>query len=328
MAENTTHTHRERTRRVHTRALELGFDVCDFASAALPIDTTQTLESWLNRSFHADMDWMQRSANVRRDVSRKLPGVRTVVVLARNYYQESPDRPPQSGRVARYAWGRDYHKVLARPLKELARFLDNLEPGAKSYASVDYAPILERTWAERAGVAAIGKNSLALRRDLGSYFFLATILTTLELEPGQPMPDLCGTCTLCIDACPTHAIVEPRVVDSNRCISYHTIENRGEIPEAIQPDMGDWVFGCDICQDVCPWNRFAKPTDEPDFAPRPGQPAPDLDWLIEAPNDTIDDRFAGTPLRRAKSSGLKRNAAIAKRNLRPASNAGTTPPDG
>jgi len=314
MSENTKHTTENRQAAVRHRALELGFDVCGFASAALPIDTTEKLQHWLAKGYHADMHWIERTAEVRADVHKKLPGARSVVVLARNYYHPRPDTPPDTGRVARYAWGRDYHKTLKGPLKELARFLDNIEPGARSYASVDYAPVMERSWAERAGVAAIGKNSLALRRDLGSYFFLATVLTTVELDPDPPRPDLCGTCTLCIDACPTNAIVEPRVVDSNRCIAYHTIENRGDIPDAVQENMGDWVFGCDICQEVCPWNRFATPTDEPDFAPRPGQAQPELDWLIAARETAFNQRFEGTPLRRAKWTGMKRNAAIAKRN--------------
>lgn len=316
MAENAVDTLSVLARRVKAQAAELGFDACGIASANVPIDPEKKFRAWLARGFHADMDWMARTADVREDVHRKLPGVRSVVVLARNYYADRPKAGPDSGRVARYAWGRDYHKVLKKPLLRMARFLDSIAPEARSYASIDTGPVLERAWAQRAGVAAIGKNSLGLRRDQGSWFFLATILTTVDLSPDPPAGDLCGSCNLCIDACPTDAIVEPRVVDSRRCISYHTIENRGDVPEALHADHDDWVFGCDICQEVCPWNRFATATNEPDFAPRPGQANPSLSSLIEMTEDSFRERFAGTPLRRAKYAGMQRNATIALRNRR------------
>lgn len=296
------------------RARELGFDACGIASARVPIDPSSRLRAWLDKGYHADMDWIARTVGVREDVREKLPGARSVVVVARNYYSEEPAARGLTGRVARYAWGRDYHRVLKKPLNDLARYLDSLADDARSYASIDTGPVLERAWAQRAGVAAIGKNSLGLRRDMGSWFFLATILTTIDLTPDPPAPDLCGTCKLCIDACPTDAIVAPRIVDSNRCIAYHTIENRHEIPEALHAAHDDWVFGCDICQDACPWNRFAEPTDEPAFHPSPDQAHPSIEALLAMDQETFNTTFAGTPIRRAKWSGMRRNAAIAKRN--------------
>ncbi len=298
---------------VKRRARELGFDACGIA-AADQIDPEDRLGTWLARGFHAAMKWMAATSEIRQDPRKKLPGARSVVVLARNYYSPSPAANERAGRVARYAWGRDYHRVLRKPLRELAAFIESLEPETRCYASVDSGPVMERSWAARAGVGAIGKNSLVLRRDIGSWFFLATVITTLELEPDAPATDICGTCTLCIDSCPTAAIVEPGVVDSNRCISYQTIENRGEVPDSIASLHDNWVFGCDVCQDVCPWNRFARETTEPDFLPRPDQASPNLDDLAALSEPQFRARFSGTPLMRAKHAGIVRNANIAREN--------------
>ena len=190
-----------------------------------------------------------------------------------------------------------------------------MEPGAESYCSIDSGPVMEKAWAARAGIGWLGKNTLILNSDLGSWFFLATILTTVELEPDTPVPDQCGDCRLCLDACPTEAFVEPRLLDSTRCISYQTIENRGDVPEAIARRHGDWVFGCDICQEVCPWNRTPTLTDETDFHPRDGISNPDLDELQAMDEAAFLERFAGTPIMRTKLNGMRRNAAIAANNL-------------
>ncbi len=303
-----------------------GFDACGVAAAG-PADPGGKLREWLDRGYHADMDWLARTSAIRLDVREKLPGAASVVVVARNYYKPAPpeaqgqDRTvplPSSeatGAVARYAWGRDYHRVMAKPLKRLAAYIDTLEPGAQSYASIDSGPVLERTWAERAGVGWVGKNSLILRRDMGSWFCLGAIITTARLEPDHPTPGYCGSCRLCIDACPTGAIVEESVVDARRCISYHTIENRENIPQSVGSRMGGWVFGCDICQEVCPWNRKTPVSDEPDFEPRPGQAAPDLKELAQSDEDAFRARFSGSPLMRAKHAGMVRNARIAIQNV-------------
>lgn len=303
-----------RAKIVKSAAKTLGFDACGVAPAVQG-DTGGIFSDWLAKGYHAGMTWMAKSSAVRKDVTLKVPNARSVVVLVRNYFAEEPSDPSGSGRVARYAWGRDYHRVLRKPLRRLAKYIRDLEPGAQAYASVDSGPVLERDWAARAGVGWIGKNSLVLREDLGSWFFLATVITTVELEPDTPVSDHCGTCRACLDACPTDAILDGRIVDSNRCISYHTIENRGAVPEEMRRSMGDWAFGCDICQDVCPWNRFAKDTNEPDFAPRPEQVRLDLDRLEDMSKKTFDETFAGAALRRAKYEGMIRNAKIVRENL-------------
>lgn len=308
-------TKSSRAQAVKSFALQLGFDACGIAPAGDIPDPLGNMRRWLESGFHAGMAWIARTASVREDVRRKLPGAESVVVVARNYYFPRPNPEPNTGRIARYAWGKDYHKVLRRPLIRLARYLDAMEPGALSYASIDTGPVMERAWAARAGVASVGKNSLGLRRDLGSWFFLATVITTIKLEPDAPAQDLCGTCTLCIDACPTGAIVEPRVVDSHRCISYQTIENRGAIPGELHAAHGDWVFGCDVCQDVCPWNRFARESSEAAFRPRAGHANPDLCELTTMEPAEFDTRFAGTAIRRAKHSGIVRNASVVLENL-------------
>ncbi|MBI2421680.1 MAG: tRNA epoxyqueuosine(34) reductase QueG [Candidatus Hydrogenedentes bacterium] len=298
---------------VKARARELAFDACAIAEAG-SADPEDHLGAWLGQGYHADMKWMADTAAIRRDSMRKLPEARSVVVVAKNYYQPLPPPLPTLGRIARYALGKDYHKAVKKPLVELARFIDTHHDGDRSYVSVDSGPVMERSWAERSGLGWIGKNSLVLRRDIGSWFFLGVILTPLELAPDAPVADQCGTCTACLDACPTGAIVSPKVVDSNQCISYQTIENRGEIPEALHKDMGSWVFGCDICQEVCPWNRFARPTTEAAFAPRATQDDLELERLASLEEDAFDALFHGTPVRRTKLRGMRRNAQIALGN--------------
>ena len=298
---------------VKARAAALGFDACGIAAAG-PADPDDALGRWLGRGFHADMAWIERTRTVRQDVRLKLPGARSVIVVARNYHVPRPPMPPGAGKVASYAWGRDYHRVLKKPLVALAKYLAELEPGAQSYASVDSGPVLERSWAARAGVGWIGKNSLVLRRDLGSWFFLGTVITTLELVPDAPVSAHCGSCRACIDACPTRAIVEEGVVDSRRCISYLTIENRGEIPHALRRGVGEWIFGCDICQEACPWNRQVPDTSETAFLPRPGLAHLDPAEILAMDNTAFDARFAGSPIRRAKHAGMVRNARIVGEN--------------
>lgn len=291
---------------VKVEALRLGFDACGVAAAGAA-DPENRLGDWLAAGYHADMDWILRTRRERQDVQLKLPGARSVVVLARNYYAPRPEPEGLIGRVSRYAWGRDYHRVLKKPVRSLQRYLDSLEAGATSYSSIDSGPVLERTWAQRAGVGWIGKNALVIRRELGSWFFLSVVLTTVELSPDPPAIDYCGSCRLCLDACPTEAIVSPRVVDSHKCISYQTIENRGEVPAVIQSKMGDWAFGCDICQDVCPWNRRAQITTEMDFHPREGHANLDISKTLAMNDEQFSKTFAGTPVARAKRAGLQRN---------------------
>ena len=301
----------ERARAVKAFAAGLAFDACGIAEAG-PIDPKDRLGQWLDAGYHADMDWMARTRALRQDPRLKMPRAESVVVVARNYHYPRPEASPGTGKVARYAWGRDYHKVLRKPLIRLARFLDEFGVESPSYAAVDSGPVMERAWAERAGLGWIGKNSLVLRRDIGSWFFLGAVLTEVALAPDAPTSGHCGTCRACLDACPTGAFVREGVLDANKCISYQTIENRGEIPKELHGNMEGWLFGCDICQEVCPWNRFAKTSTEPDFAPREGQANPPLDPILAMDEAEFDARFAGTPIRRAKWQGMRRNAAVLK----------------
>ena len=302
----------DRAQALKGRAATLGFDACGIASVSAEAD--DGFNAWLEAGYHADMNWMARTRDLRQQVGLKLPGVRSVVVVARNYYAPRPEAPPGAGRVSCYAWGRDYHRALIKPLRQLAAFLNTLEPGAQSYASIDSGPVRERAWAARAGLGWVGKHSLIIHPELGTWVFLGTVLTTVELAPDAPLEDGCGACRACMDACPTGAIVAPRTVDARKCISYHTIENKGVIPAAVADKMGNQVFGCDICQQACPWNRAQRVTDCADILPRPNAANPPLDCLVAADPEWYDATFNGTPVRRAGLQGMRRNATIVQKN--------------
>ncbi len=301
------------------KAEELRFDACGIAVADLA-DPEKHLKSWLERGFHADMTWMETTQSLRQDPRAILPEAQSVVVVAKSYYASRPAALPGTGRVSRYAWGRDYHNAMRKPLRALAQFISDLDrPNGPQpcHCSIDTAPILERAWAARAGVGWIGKNGMVIRPGLGSWFFLGTILTRLRIAPDAPALNRCGNCQRCLEACPTHAITAPCVVDSRACIAYHTIENRKSIPEHLQPSFGDWIFGCDACQEVCPWNRTVQETQEHDYHPRPGNAALDLSELQSMDLTEFNQRFNGSPIRRATLMGLRRNANIVEKNLNP-----------
>jgi epoxyqueuosine reductase len=257
------------------------------------------------------MEWLARNVSRRIDPAESLPDVRSVIVVGRNYYtdHDHPDNPDHA-KISRYAWGRDYHRILPKKLKRAHRFIQSLHPGAVNRWYVDTGPIMEKAWAVRAGVGWMGKHTNVISRSHGSWLFLGVLLTSLELDYDDPIPDYCGSCTRCIDACPTDAIVEPYVVDSNRCISYVTIEEKPKEP--LDPTFADkfdgWVFGCDICQDVCPWNKFERQTDESDFEPRPGTLDLTFDALERMSDEEFRERFQGSPVMRAKPDGMRRNA--------------------
>jgi epoxyqueuosine reductase len=266
------------------------------------------------------MGWMARAPERRADPREVLAGARSVISVAASYYRGDPPpeasgAPALSGRIARYAWGRDYHRRLRRRLRALGAALRSLAPGARWLAYVDTGPVLDRGWAEQAGIGWIGKNTNVILARSGSWFFLGEILTNLELPPARPARNHCGRCARCIPACPTGAIVAPYQLDAQRCISYLTIENRGAIPLELRPSIGTRIFGCDDCQEVCPWNRFAVPATHPDFAEREGQQTPDLLPLLALDEETFRARFQGTALLRAQRSGLARNVAVALGNL-------------
>jgi epoxyqueuosine reductase len=272
-------------------------------------EANDRLQAWIDRGFHADMDWMQNPK--RQDITQVMPDVRSLICVALNYYtphQHSSD--PEVAKISRYGWGRDYHRVLGKKLKALSQWLEAQADGIRTRFYVDTGPIAEKTWAERASIGWIGKHGNLITRDYGSWVFLGEILTNLELEPDRPHAQHCGTCTRCIEACPTGAIAQPFVVDANRCIAYHTIENKAEtLPEPIAQNLHNWVAGCDICQDVCPWNqRFARETDVADFQPYPHNLAPQVAELVELSDRDWDRNFTGSALRRIKPARWRRNA--------------------
>ncbi len=272
------------------------------------------LLDWLQLGFAAEMHYFAKRLDAYRDLSMVLPNTASVIVLVFPYRSEPAVAPePGQGRVASYAWGStDYHQLLHRRMDELVERLKSQLPGHQFRGVVDSAPVMEREFAQLAGLGWAGKNSLLLNKQLGSYFFLCCILTTAPLPSSEATESTahCGTCTRCIDACPTEALVQPGVVDSRRCISYLTIEHRGPIATELRPLLGDWLFGCDVCQQVCPWNRFAPPTAEPLLHPRPEHNPIDLCELFQLDDDTFRNRFKATPLWRPRRRGLLRNAAI------------------
>ena len=299
--------------KIRDKARELGFEKVGVARVD-GLDRAGFLDEWLGNDFHGQMKYMERDPSRRQDPAQVLPGARTVICVAKNY--NSPgvhSTDGRTGRISRYAWGDDYHDVLHDRLQELRKYIE--EGGGTARACVDTAAVLEKPWAQKAGLGWQGKHSNLISRDMGSWFFLGEVLTDLELEPDGPQErDYCGTCTRCIDLCPTRAIVAPYVVDSRRCISYLTIEHRGSIDRELRPLMGNLVFGCDICQDVCPWNKFAQTAPEPEFHPREGNVTPSLVELMGLSREEYRRRFKGSPVKRAKYPGLLRNVAIALGN--------------
>ncbi|RMG20756.1 MAG: tRNA epoxyqueuosine(34) reductase QueG [Deltaproteobacteria bacterium] len=298
----------DRTERVCALAREAGFDLCGVARAE-PLDPGP-LRRWVQAGHHAGMAWMARSVAVRCDPRLLLPGARAVIALAVNYYTPGSTGVPGGGRISRYAWGRDYHKVLGARLRRLRRALIEAFPGVRLFGGTDAVPIAEKVWAERAGLGWIGKNGNLITRRYGSWVFLATILTDLDLSPTPPHADYCGSCEACLEACPTAAIVAPGVVDARRCLSFHTIEHDGPWPDEILDAHSEWLFGCDACQEVCPWSlRFAVATGCEDFAPRAEITGRPIEAWISLDDTTFDRLSRGGPLRRAGADGLRRSAA-------------------
>ena len=288
-------------------------------STSYPQGLFDRLSEWIRRGYHGNMAWMERTPKKRADPRHVLPGCRSILSVGVNYLTEHRANEQSGyGRIARYAWGKDYHKVLLKRLQQLEDFLHDLAPEAHTRCYVDTGPIMEKAWAERAGLGWIGKHSNLVSAEHGSWLLLGEILTTLNLEPDEPATDLCGSCTLCIQACPTKAIIEPYVVDATRCVSYLTIELRGDdtpISQELQSGMGNKIFGCDDCLDVCPFNLRSEPTREETFQPSSVTLSPDLNALSELDESTFSTLFQQSPIRRAKLHGLRRNVAIAQRNM-------------
>ena len=294
---------------IKRRALFEGFNKIGIVGASTLEDEGRRLRQWLARGYHGDMQWMSREVEKRINPSEIFPQARSVVVVALNYFTpHQHQQTPTTGKVSRYAWGDDYHDVVKTKLSSLLAWIREQEPSAEGKICVDIQPTMDKAWAVRAGLGWLGKHSNVITQEYGSWVFIGELLLNLELDHDeQPVEDHCGTCTLCIDACPTAAITEPYVVDSNKCISYATIELRAsELPE--QMDLAGWLYGCDVCQDVCPWNRFEGQTGESRFAPRSGNVNAELSEILELTPQTYAARFRGSAMKRAKLSGLQRNA--------------------
>ena len=283
-----------------------------------PATLLERLRQWLAHGYHDTMAWMGRDPERRADPAQVLPNCRSIIALGLNYWTDvAPDERRGNGRVARYAWGEDYHHVFKKKLKALERTLKALEPECSTRRYVDTGPVMEKFWAQQAGLGWIGKHSNLVSPTFGSWLLLGEILTTANLDPDEPGTDVCGTCTLCIRACPTGAIVEPYVVDATKCLSYVTIEYRGDrrsLPQDLQAHMGNRIFGCDDCLDVCPYNAFAPVTDEPAVQATNLTRSPNLARLSALSEEEFSRTFARSPIRRAKFSGFQRNVAIALAN--------------
>ena len=289
----------------HARAL--GFSAVGVADATDGGDDALRLQTWLDRGYAASMKWMEKRKAERADPALLLPGIRSVIVVAMNYYVpgEAPDDGP---KISRYARGLDYHDVIGARMKEFVHWIGDTIPGAESKWYVDTGPVMEKAWAQRAGIGWIGKHTTLISPDDGSWIFLGVVLTTASLIADEPAVDRCGSCTACIEACPTVAIVEPYVLDAGKCIAYLTIEHRGPFEPEIAGSLDGWIFGCDVCQDVCPWNvKRAHPTAENAFAPRQETLTPDAEALIGLSAEEFSVRFAGTPVLRTKAEGMRRN---------------------
>lgn len=305
--------------RIKRKATELGFSLTGITKAGELHPEGELLNEWLDRGYAATMNWMEKRAEERRDVRTLVPQARSVIVVAMNYYTPFVHGTEETtARISRYAWGEDYHSVMGERLHQLWVWMREEFPGVEGRWYVDTGPVMEKAWAQRAGIGWLGKHTNIISREFGSWVFLGVIISSLELEPDAPAVDRCGTCTRCIDVCPTAAIVEPYVLDAGRCIPYLTIEHRGPIDQEFSGQLDGWVFGCDACQDVCPWNRkraAASPLVE--FAPRDGFLHPDVEEWREMTPEEFVGQFAGSPVLRAKHAGFLRNLALVEMRSKP-----------
>jgi epoxyqueuosine reductase len=288
---------------IKTTATSLGFSFCGISKAEFLADEAPRLEEWLKRNYQGEMHYLENYFDKRLDPTLLVPGAKSVISLVYNYY---PKQEIDSElKIAKYAYGEDYHNVIKEKLSDFMSRIEEEVGHVNGRVFVDSAPVMERAWAQRGGLGWVGKNSLLLNRSMGSFFFLAEIILDLELEYDGPVKDYCGSCTACMDACPTEAIPEPYVVDGSKCISYFTIELKSAFDEKQQASsFNNWIFGCDICQDVCPWNRFAKPHNEPRFEPK--DELSGMDWK-EMTKEVFEKVFSKSAVKRTKFEGLQRN---------------------
>jgi epoxyqueuosine reductase len=296
---------------IKAEAKRLGFDFCGISKAGFLEEEAPRLEAWLKAGRHGKMEYMENYFDKRLDPTLLVDGAKSVVSLLYNYYPEQRQNS-EAPKISKYAYGKDYHEVMKEKLKEFLNTLKEQIGDVNGRAFVDSAPVLDKAWAKQSGLGWIGKNANLINKQQGSFFFIAELIIDLELEYDGPMADYCGTCTRCLEACPTQAIVEPFVVDGSKCISYLTIELKDAIPEEFKSRMDNWAFGCDVCQDVCPWNRFSMPHREPQFANQTGLLNLSSDEWFEMTEETFHAVFKHSAVKRTKYKGLKRNLAFIK----------------
>lgn len=304
------------TSRVKQLVLDAGFNAVGIAKAEPLSIPMERYNKWINEGRHGMLSWMERRLDEREDVTNIVDGAQSVIVVALNYFTDHQHAANSTGKISRYAWGDDYHDVIPPMLDEIVRGLEAIDPKARHQRYTDTGPVLEKEWAVRAGLGWQGKHSNVIRRDIGSWFFLGVIVTTLKLEHDEQIEDFCGSCTACIDACPTDAILENRSVDATKCLSYWTIEVKPEfdLSDSIAENMDGWLYGCDTCQDVCPWNRFEKPTTESRFEPRERETTLDPSYIVNLSIEEFRERFRKSPMKRPKLAGLQRSAQALIRN--------------
>lgn len=299
------------------KAKSLGFDLVGFAKAEILKEEIRNLNKWLSSGYQAGMKYMERNLDKRVDVKNILPDAKSVISLATNYYtNENYSNKKDHGKVSRYAWGKDYHLIIWEKLDKLENELKKIDPNFNCKSYVDTGPVMDKVWAKKAGLGWLSKNTNIINKNIGSWIFLSTVITNCKFDYNEEIEDLCGDCTACIDACPTQAIVKPYVVDSNKCISYLTIENKVEISDNFFGKFDNWIFGCDICQDVCPWNiKFSTESSEKSFLPADGNKEIKLEKILKMEQAEFKKRFENSPVKRSKLKGLKRNANHLNKSL-------------
>jgi len=301
------------TQRIKQEALRLGFTHIGVSKASFLEEDAPRLESWLKMGMHGQMTYMEHHFDKRLDPAKLVPGAKSVISLMLNYYTSTSQMNQDAPKISKYAYGKDYHTVIKKKLKGLTTFIRENIGEVNGRVFVDSAPVLDKAWAKKSGLGWVGKNGNLINKDAGSFFFIAEFISDLELEYDIPVANHCGTCTKCIDACPTDAIVEPYKVDGSKCISYFTIELKDSIPIEFAGKFENWVFGCDICQDVCPWNRFSKEHSEPEFKANPAILNMNLKDWEEITEEVFEIAFKDSPLTRTKHQGMKRNIDFLKK---------------
>ena len=301
---------------IRTSAEDLGFSKLGIAPATSKQQSKNRLDSWLQKGYHSTMRWMAKRANERGDICNYYPEAKSVISLGLNYFTGNASPHPNVGKISNYAWGDDYHDLIKSRLYNLLSEIKSKYPQINGITCVDTSPIMEKDWAQRAGLGWIGKHTNLITRDYGSWVFLGELLLDVELEYDNPFnDDLCGTCTACLDACPTNAFPEPYVLDSNKCISYLTIEHRGNLPTELGKKLSDWIYGCDICQEICPWNiKFSQNSNENSFSPRENIQERQISQWKKLTKEDFRILFKKSAVKRTKFLGLKRNIDLVSKN--------------